>query len=107
MCISHLLHHYHYHYHYFLFAIAFRIPPGHTPPSIQCIQRPLSLGGETGSEDTAPYILSWWWVVSATPWSLYHRGKNSSYLLDRRLGGPHSRSGCGVLPVTKSRSPIP
>jgi hypothetical protein len=33
------------------------------------------------------------WVVSFTPLSLYHRWKSSRYPLDRRLGGPRSRSG--------------
>jgi hypothetical protein len=32
-------------------------------------------------------------VVSFTPLPLYPRGKNPRYLLDRRLGGPQSRSG--------------
>jgi hypothetical protein len=39
---------------------------------------------------------SWRWVVSFTSWPLYSRGKSPQYQLDRRLGGPHSRSGhCG------------
>jgi hypothetical protein len=32
-------------------------------------------------------------VVSFTPRPLYPRGKSPRYLLDRRLGGPQSRSG--------------
>jgi hypothetical protein len=32
-------------------------------------------------------------VVSFTPLSLYPRGKSHRYPLDRRLGGPQSRSG--------------
>jgi hypothetical protein len=38
----------------------------------------------------------WRLVVSITPRSLYARGNRSRYPLDRRLGGPQSRSGrCG------------
>jgi hypothetical protein len=35
------------------------------------------------------------WVVSFTPRPLYSQGKNTWYPLDRRLGGPQSRSGLG------------
>jgi hypothetical protein len=35
------------------------------------------------------------WVVSFTPRPLYPQGKSPWYPLDRRLGGPQSRSGCG------------
>jgi hypothetical protein len=34
-------------------------------------------------------------VVSFTPGPLYPQGKSPSYPLDRRLGGPQSRSGRG------------
>jgi hypothetical protein len=34
-------------------------------------------------------------VVSFTPRPLYHQGKRPWYPLDRRLGGPQSRSGRG------------
>jgi hypothetical protein len=38
----------------------------------------------------------WGWVVSFTPLPLYPRGKSPRYPLDRKLGGPQSRSGrCG------------
>jgi hypothetical protein len=37
----------------------------------------------------------WRWVVSFTSWPLYSQGKSSWYPLDRRLGGPQSRSGRG------------
>jgi hypothetical protein len=44
-----------------------------------------------------PYFLdlstSWTWVVNFTPRPLYPRGKSPRYPLDRRLGGPQSRSG--------------
>jgi hypothetical protein len=36
---------------------------------------------------------SWRLVVSFTPRPLYPRGKSPRYTLDRRLGGPQSRSG--------------
>jgi hypothetical protein len=35
---------------------------------------------------------SWRWLVSFTPRPLYPRWKNPRYSLDRRLGGPQSRS---------------
>jgi hypothetical protein len=35
----------------------------------------------------------WRCVVSITPQSLYTWGKSPRYLLDRRLGGPQSKSG--------------
>jgi hypothetical protein len=35
------------------------------------------------------------WVVSFTPRALYTQGKSPWYPLDRRLGGPQSRSGRG------------
>jgi hypothetical protein len=35
----------------------------------------------------------WRWAVSFTPQPLYPRGKSPRYPLDRRLGGPQSRSG--------------
>jgi hypothetical protein len=34
-------------------------------------------------------------VVSFTPWPLYPQGKSPWYPLDRRQGGPQSRSGHG------------
>jgi hypothetical protein len=37
----------------------------------------------------------WMWVVSFTPRPLYPLGKSPWYPLDRRLGGPQSRSGRG------------
>jgi len=35
----------------------------------------------------------WMWAVSFTPRSLHPQGNSSRYPLDRRLGGPQSRSG--------------
>jgi len=43
-----------------------------------------------GSTDIAPRILK-----LCTPRLLYRRRKGSRYPFDRRLGGPHSRSGDG------------
>jgi hypothetical protein len=49
-----------------------------------------------GSGGIAPRILNqgtrWRWVVSFTPRPLYPQGKNPWYPLDRRVGGPQSRS---------------
>jgi len=49
-----------------------------------------------GIGSIAPRILDlgprWRWVVSFTPRPLYPHGKSPGYLLDRRLGGSHSRS---------------
>jgi hypothetical protein len=36
---------------------------------------------------------SWRWMISFTSLPLYPRGNSPRYLLDRRLGGPQSRSG--------------
>jgi hypothetical protein len=36
---------------------------------------------------------TWRLVVIFKPLPLYRRGKSPQYPLDRRLGGPHSRSG--------------
>jgi hypothetical protein len=44
-------------------------------------------------------------VVSFTPQPLYRQGKNPGYSLDRRLGGPQSRSGRGG--EEKSSQPLP
>jgi hypothetical protein len=50
-----------------------------------------------GSRGIAPLILDlgtrWRWVVCFTHRPLYPQGKNHRYPLDRRLGGPQSRSG--------------
>jgi hypothetical protein len=51
------------------------------------------------STGTAQCILDldtrWKWAVSFTPRPLYPQGKSPRYPLDRRVGGPQSRSGCG------------
>jgi hypothetical protein len=53
--------------------------------------------GYSGSGGIAPRILDLGtrlrWVVSFTPRSFYPQGKSPWYALDRRLGGPQSRSG--------------
>jgi hypothetical protein len=53
----------------------------------------------------------WRWVVSFTPGSLYPQGKSSWHSLDRRLGGPQSRSGHGgeeknSQPLSELKPPI-
>jgi hypothetical protein len=45
------------------------------------------------------------WVVSFTPRLLYPQGKSLWYPLDRRLGGPQSRSGRGGK--EKNSQPVP
>jgi hypothetical protein len=45
------------------------------------------------------------WVVSFTPRPLYPQGKSPLYLVDMRLGGPHSRSGRGG--EEKNSQPLP
>jgi hypothetical protein len=77
------------------------------PPSSRVYKRKVSLcltkhnAMKTywGSGDIAPLILVLGtrcrWVVSFTPWPLYPQGKSPWYPLDRRLGGPQSRSGRG------------
>jgi len=50
-----------------------------------------------GSGGIAPSVFHlgprWRWLVSFTPRPLYPQGKSPWYPLDRRLGGPQSRSG--------------
>jgi hypothetical protein len=62
-----------------------------------------------GNGCIAPCILylgtRWRWVVSFTPRPLYPKGKSLSYPLDRRLGGPQSRSGRGG--EEKNSQPLP
>jgi hypothetical protein len=52
-----------------------------------------------GCRGIAPRIpdlgIRWRWVVSFTPRPLYPQRKSPWYPLDRRLGGPQSRSGRG------------
>jgi hypothetical protein len=55
--------------------------------------------GVLGSGNRVPRILDldtrWRWVVSFRAWPLYFRSKSPSCPLDRKLGGPQSRSGRG------------
>jgi hypothetical protein len=68
-----------------------------------------------GSGCVGPHFLdlgtSWRRVVSFTPLPLYPRGKSPRYPLDRRLGGPQSRSGRfgkeKILDPTVIRTPTP
>jgi hypothetical protein len=65
--------------------------------------------GVLGSGGIAPHILDlgtrWRWAVSYTPRPLYPQRKSRSYLLDRSLGGPQSRSGHGG--EEKNSQPLP
>jgi hypothetical protein len=62
-----------------------------------------------GSGSIAPHVLDlgtrWRWVVSFTSRPLYPQGKNPWYPLNRRLGGPQSRSGRGG--EEKNSQPLP
>jgi hypothetical protein len=61
-----------------------------------------------GSGCIAPRIdlgTRWRWVVSFTPRPLYPQGKSPWYPLDRRVGGPQSRSGRGS--EQKNSQPLP
>jgi hypothetical protein len=68
-----------------------------------------------GSGCVDPHFLdlgaSWRWVINFTPRPLYPRGKSPRYPLNRRLGGPHSRSGRfgeeRILDPTGTRTPTP
>jgi hypothetical protein len=64
-----------------------------------CLTKHHAMKTYWGSGGIAPRILDlgtrWRWVVSFTPQPLYPRGKSPWYPLDRRLGGPQSRSGRG------------
>jgi hypothetical protein len=61
------------------------------------------------SGDIAPSILDlgsrWRSVVSFTPRPLYPQGKSPWYPLDKKLGGPQSRSGGGG--EEKNSQPLP
>jgi hypothetical protein len=58
----------------------------------------------------APPILHlctrWKWTVSFMPRPLYPQGKSPRYPLDRRLGGPQSRSGHGGEEEKSQRAPV-
>jgi hypothetical protein len=62
-----------------------------------CLTKHHSMKTYCGSGGIVPQILDlgtrWRWVVSFMPRPLYPRGKSPWYPLDRRLGGPQSRSG--------------
>jgi hypothetical protein len=59
-----------------------------------------------GSEGRAlDLAIRWRWVVSFTPRPLYPQGRSPWYPLDRKLGGPQSRSGRGG--EEKNSQPLP
>jgi hypothetical protein len=62
-----------------------------------------------GNGGISPRILDlgtrWRWVVSFTQRPLYTQGKSPWYPLDRRMGGPQSRS--GRRGVEKNSQPLP
>jgi hypothetical protein len=62
-----------------------------------CFNRAPRHGGLLRSGNIDPHVLDlgtgWRWMVSFTV-QLYPQRKTRRYLLDRRLGGPQSRSGC-------------
>jgi hypothetical protein len=64
-----------------------------------CLTKHHAMKTYWGSRGIAPRILDlgsrWRRVVSFTPRPLYSQGKSPRYPLDRRLGGPQSRSGRG------------
>jgi hypothetical protein len=64
-----------------------------------CLTKHHAMKTYWGSGGIAPRILDlgtkWRWVVSFMPRPLYSQGKSPRYPLDRRLGGPQSRSGRG------------
>jgi hypothetical protein len=68
-----------------------------------------------GSGCTDPHFLdlgtSWRWVINFSPRPLYPQGKSHRYPLDRRLGGPQSRSERfgeeKILDPTGTRTPTP
>jgi hypothetical protein len=61
-----------------------------------CLTKHHAMKAYWGSAGIAPRILDlgsrWRWVVNFTPLPLYPQGKSPWYPLDRRLGGPQSRS---------------
>jgi hypothetical protein len=81
-----------------------------------CLTKHHAMKAYCGSGGIAPRILDLGtrcrWVVSFTPRPLYLKGKSRWYPLNRRLGGPQSRSGCSgeeknfqPLPGPRSSSP--
>jgi hypothetical protein len=64
-----------------------------------CLTKHHAMKTYWGSGGIVPRILDlgtrWRWVVSFTTLLLYLQGKSPWYALDRRLGGPQSRSGRG------------
>jgi hypothetical protein len=83
-----------------------------TPSSLSCLVKDYAMKTKTtywGSGCVTPCIFNlgtrWRWAVSFMPRPIYPQGNSPQYLLDRRLGGPQSRSGCGT--ETKNFQPPP
>jgi hypothetical protein len=74
-----------------------------------CLTRHHAMKTYWGSGWIAPRILyhgtRWRWVVSLPCLQLSPQGKSPWYLLDRRLGGPQSRSGRGGEEKNSQPSP--
>jgi hypothetical protein len=82
------------------------------PVKSPCLTKHHAMKTYWGSEGIAPRILALSTrlrrVVSFTPRPLYPQGKSPSYPLNRRLGGPQSRSGHGSIEKNSQppRNPI-
>jgi hypothetical protein len=74
-----------------------------------CLTKHHAMKTYWGSGGIAPHILDldtrWSWVVSFTFRQLYPQGESPWYLLDRRLGGPQSRSERGCEEKNSQPSP--
>jgi hypothetical protein len=68
-------------------------------------------GGRCVDPRFLSFGISWKWVVSFPPLSLYTKGKSPRYPLDKRLHGPQNRSGRNeemtILDSTGTRTPDP
>jgi hypothetical protein len=75
-----------------------------------CLSKHHAMKTNSGSEGIAPRILDlgtiWRWVVSFTPQPLYPQGKSPRCPLDRRLGGPQSRSRRGDEEKNSQAAPV-
>jgi hypothetical protein len=76
---------------------------------VLCLTKRLAMKTYWCKGGTVPRILDlgtrWGWVVSFMPPLLYPQGKSPRYPLDRRLGGPQSRSGRGGEEINSQPPP--